>query len=139
MELVDGVSILEHLRPGYRVRVAERDRVPSSLSSHGELVAVFRQLATAIAAELHPHGKTLEHPGCESNGTLGVVLDFRSRRGRAGLARLDKLGNFVEMCLSPQAGGAAAGKWSDWYSFGVVLFKRSPVVSVLGRVAAGAG
>ena len=144
--LVDGVSILENLRPGYRVRVAERDRVAFLLVLARRAVAVFRQLATAVAA-LHAHGKL--HRDLKPSNILVdrtgrlVVLDFGLVRGRAGLARLDRSHCWKRKfpSLYPSRPVAAAGR--QVVRSGTVWCRlvRSAhrLSSVLGPVAAGAG
>lgn len=123
MELIDGVNILDHVRPPKRASgapVVREDRLRSA----------FRQLAEAVAA-LHDRDKI--HCDLKPNNVLVdtagrvVILDFGIARDLAPTLTPQSLyrglSGTVPYMAPEQAKGGEPRPASDWYAMGVILFQ----------------
>ncbi|HEY8431238.1 MAG TPA: protein kinase, partial [Sandaracinaceae bacterium] len=152
MELVDGVTLPEHLRPealpsarghaadsavharrrplpasGTFVRVDPHGRVPLDVDPR-EIRAVFAQLAQGVCA-LHEAGKLHRDLKCQNvmvtpAGRV-VLLDFGLVR-EVDPARVAEDGDVAgtPVYMAPeQCAGAPIGPAADWYAVGVMLFR----------------
>ncbi len=124
MELVEGVSFLEHVRPGRQGGPLPADRVEV-------LRTALRQLAAGVAA-LHQSGKL--HRDLKPSNVLVarpegrvVILDFglateMDRDGQHQSSEDRLLGTIPYMAPEQAACSAVSGA-SDWYSVGVMVYE----------------